>query len=176
MTTWTTPRTWADNDLVDAADLNEQLRDNLEWVKAVIDNGDSYECDEASSDYTTTSTNFTAVDSTNLRLTITTNGGDVLVGFCGSITTTSAGYRIFLDVKLDDDYLGNDDGLLAKSIASGLGDTPHPASFVYLVRDLETGEHTFELHWKVTAGTGKIHAGAGTTNADLHPQFWVQEV
>lgn len=37
--TWTAPRTWADNDLVAAADLNEQLRDNLEYLGGLLQNG-----------------------------------------------------------------------------------------------------------------------------------------
>jgi hypothetical protein len=175
VTTWTTPRTWADNDLVDAADLNEQLRDNLEWVKAVVDNSGSYECDEAS-DYTTSSTSFVPVDNTNLTLTITTNGGDVLIGFYGAVKGTANNQRIYFDIELDStSYLIGDDGAFSPLVITGyIG--PFPVSFVHLARDLEAGEHTFELHWKTNGGTATLYAGAGTNLCDFHPQFWVQEV
>lgn len=36
---WTTPKTWADGNLVTAADLNEQLRDNSDYLKTAADQG-----------------------------------------------------------------------------------------------------------------------------------------
>lgn len=36
---WTTPVTWESGDEVEAADLNEQVRDNLEYLKANADSG-----------------------------------------------------------------------------------------------------------------------------------------
>lgn len=38
---WTTPATWVDGAAVDAADLNEQVRDNLEYLKSAVDSGAS---------------------------------------------------------------------------------------------------------------------------------------
>lgn len=66
--TWTTPVTWATNQLVTAANMNEQVRDNLNYllakptVKILGDTG---------ANYSTSSTSFVDVDVTNLtRLVI----------------------------------------------------------------------------------------------------------
>ncbi|MEO1163712.1 MAG: hypothetical protein AAFV98_08020 [Chloroflexota bacterium] len=72
---WTQPKTWSNEPLV-ASDLNTHLRDNMEALKEPP--SANYELDETS-DYTTTSTTFVDVDSTNLSLTLDTNGGDVKV-------------------------------------------------------------------------------------------------
>ena len=79
---WTTPATWGVDQLVTASDLNTQLRDNLNTLKTPP--SAHYELNE-SSDYTTSSASFVDVDATNLALTITTSGGDVFVGFHGSV-------------------------------------------------------------------------------------------
>ena len=176
--TWTTPKTWVTGEALTASDLNTHVRDNLDYLKDAIDDltsppTDHYECDEAS-DYTTTSTSFVAVDSTNLRLTITTNGGDVLIVFTGSVANSAAGYRTYLDIEVDDaSYLGDDDGLVVFSNAANYNTPP---SLVALAQNLSAGEHTFELHWKVEGGTATLYAGAGTSNKDVHPAFWVREV
>ena len=75
---WTTPKTWADDELVTANVMNTHVRDNLNALKAPPTA--RYELNRTS-DYTTTSTSFVDVDGTKLALTITTSGGDVMVHF-----------------------------------------------------------------------------------------------
>lgn len=169
MSDWTTPKTWAVDELVTASALNTHLRDNLNALKTPP--SAHYECNEAS-DYTTSGTSFADVDATNLALTITTNGGDVLVHFHGLVSNTVG--RVFLDVYESDGAarIAGDDGM----IRSGLNGEAETLTFTRLITGLSAGEHTFKLQWKVNTGTGTLYAGAGSTNADVHPQFWAREM
>jgi hypothetical protein len=131
-----------------------------------------YEPNE-SADYTTTSTSWTNVDTSGkLTLSITTTGGDVMLGFSGVVTKSTDG-TVFFDVQVDGaGYVAGDDGLAALWNSSGRG----TVSFVRLV-PLAAGAHTFTLRWKITGtGAATMYAGAGTANLDFHPQFWVREL
>ncbi len=161
MADWTTPKTWAVDELVTASDFNTHIRDNLNALKAPP--SAHYELDEAS-DYTTSSASFVDVDATKLALTITTNGGDVLVHFHGTVL-----YDAYFDVAVDGTRVGGNDGMLCFT-GSAI-----PVSFTRLITGLSAGEHTFKLQWKTT-GTCHLYAGAGTSGRDLHPQFWAREV
>ena len=170
MADWTAPKTWATGELVSASNLNEQVRDNLLVLKDPP--SDNYEVDEGS-DYTTTSTSFVDVDATNLALTITTQGGDVMVHFHGGMVRAAAsGVYISFDVDLDGARIGGDDGITGVTQY----DDYHNVTFTRLITGLAAGEHTFKLQWKVHTSTGYLYAGAGTSNRDLHPQFWAREV
>jgi len=166
---WSPPRSWSTGELVSASLLNSHLRDNLEFLKTPPTA--LYTLNE-SSDYTTTSTSFVNIDGTKLSLTITTAGGDVLVGFCGCILE-SAG-SVFFDVEVDTVRTAGDDGLCVVSPSSSTQRLN--ASFFKLIQGLSAGVHTFKLQWRVNGGTGTLFAGAGTSNGDIHPQFFVREV
>jgi len=163
---WTTPKTWQVDELVTAASMNTQIRDNLNALK--VPPSAHYECDETS-DYTTTSTTFVDVDAANLSLSITTYGGDVMVHFHGTISASPA----LFDVAVDGVRAGSDDGI----VRSQDGSYQNVIAFTRLIAGLSAGAHTFTLQWR-TAGsnTARLYAGAGTSNLDLHPQFWVREV
>ncbi len=163
---WTTPKTWSVDELLTAADLNEQLRDNMNALKSPP--SAEYTLNEAS-DYSTSSTTFVDVDGTNLALTVNTNGGDVMVHFHGVIN--SSGNRVYLDVDVDGSRVAGDDG-----ITGGYFSNRMPISFTRLLTGLSAGEHTFTLQWKVSGGSATMFAGAGSANEDWHPQFWVREV
>jgi hypothetical protein len=167
--TWRTPVTWTVGQLVTATNLNEQLRDNLEFLKTPPT---ALHHVNQASDYTTTSTSFVDVDATNLSLTIVTAGGDVMIGFTGTVDNNGAG-KTYLDVAVDSVRMGGDDGLQA---ADNNAITAEPMILCVLKQGLAPGSHTFKLQWKVQSGTSTLYAGAGTTNLDLHPQFWVREV
>ena len=167
---WTAPITWNVNQLVTADNLNQQLRDNLEFLKSpptasvVLDQ---------SSDYNTTATSFVNIDSSVLSLSLTTAGGALLIGFHGVISPTGT-HSVYLDITVDGVRVGGDDGLLSVTRAT-TGTTPS-VSFVRLVTGITAGAHTVRLQWKVSAGTSTLYAGAGTTGNDTHPQFWAREV
>lgn len=163
---WTQPKTWTSEPLT-SGDLNTHLRDNMEALKDPP--GDSYVADE-STNYSTTSTSFVDVDSTNLSFTITTNGGDVL--FHGHWTASLTAGFAFYDIEVDGVRVGGDDGIVRHSTGSG----SETLSFTRLITGLSAGSHTFKMQWRTTSGTITMYAGAGTSNNDVHPQFWVREV
>ena len=164
---WTSPKTWG-SEVLTSSDLNTHLRDNLEALKDPP--SDNYEADE-SSDYSTTSTSFVDVDATNFNFTITTTGGDVMVGFSGRVANAS-GY-VHMDVDLDGTRIAADgtDGIVSSPNA-----TAQHASFVWLVTGLSAGSHQFKLQFKCNSGTAVIYAGGGTAQRDSLAQFWVREV
>ena len=166
--TWTTPITFVALDTLEAAQLNA-MQDNLNYLKnmpAEID-----ELTSGSANGTTTSTTFTAIDGTNLSITLTTKeNGDILVGFSG-VFNASAGY-IMLTLEVDGVDVGPTDGLA--SMATGQVDT---MSFVYLVTGLTAGSHTIKPKWKVTTGTGTIYIyTSSTAGTRTQATFWAREV
>jgi hypothetical protein len=168
---WTTPATWAVDQLVTATDLNTHLRDNLNALKTPP--SAHYEANQGS-DYTTTSTSFVDVDSTNFALTITTAGGDVFLGFHGSVESSGPS-GICFDVLVDGvAQVGGNDGIVR--VRPDSGSDGHCPSFARLVSGLAAGQHTFKLQWKTFSGTATLFAGAGTSAKDVHPQFWAREM
>jgi len=181
--TWTDPRTWSPGYIPTADDFNEQLRDNLSYLLNPA--SAEYTANEASN-YTSTSTVFVDVDATDFSLTITPEGSAVMVGFSGSIAlaASSSGSTMgYLDVTKDGVRLGGDDGWVQFGGGDGGGTINIYAlqtiSFVRLVAVTPGVAVTFRLQWKCRATVGtptiQMQAGAGTANADSHPQFWVKE-
>ena len=168
LSAWTTPKTWSSEPLT-STDLNTYIRDNQNHLHDRLETNDSYEVDEVS-DYTTSSTSFVDVDGTNLSLTITTHGGDVMVGFSGSVETNQAAGAVFFNLEVDGSDVAADDGIFL-IVGQGSSGRDMSVSFVYKVSGLSAGDdHTFVLRWKVSAGTATMET------QDQHPQFWVQEI
>lgn len=168
---WTTPASWSVDQLVTADDLNTQLRDNLNALKTPP--SAHYEPNEAS-DYQTTSSSFANVDGTNLALTVTITGSEVMIGFHGTVQS-SVPAGICFDVRVDDlANVGHDDGIIR--VRPDSASDEQCVSFVRLVTGLADGQHTFKLQWKTASGTATLFAGAGTSWKDMHPQFWVREM
>jgi hypothetical protein len=167
---WTSPRTWStDNYIVTANDLDTEVRDNFNYLKAVHDNNDSYTADEGS-DYSTTSSSFADVDGTNLSLTITTNGQIVYVGFVGFASASGSGTAtIYFNVNVDGSDYFSDDGIAQVVPTAERG----AVSFVVPITGLSAGSHTFKLRWK-TNQTATLYASS--TTYDVRPMFWVQEI
>lgn len=179
---WTTPKTWTAGNTLTAAELNEQVRDNLDFLYNKP--GADYVMDEAVN-YTTTSTTFVDVDASNLALTITTGGGDVLVWLSNAYMTCTIRDGVHFDIDVDGSRAGGDDGIAKAEFitnASGSAGATNYASLsmTYLVTGLAAGSHTFKLQWRKSY-TGVSfpvtwYVGAGTTYSDLHPQFGVREL
>ncbi len=160
---WTTPKTdWNTGELVAPADMNA-IGENLLALKN----------QKATAIYTTTenilaassSRSFVDVDSTNLKLTITTSGGDVMVHLHCSGHRHDSGNRVHMlfDIDVDGNRQGGDNGLARMSLDQAYSQN---LSFTYIVQNLDPGSHTFKLQWK-GGGTGRMQAGA---------QFWVREI
>ena len=161
---WTTPKTdWAIGELVTAADMNA-IGENLRILRS-----------RESAAYTTPSNisarsnAFSDVDDENLNLTITTTGGDVLVHFSGWASRTGSNSRDhagYYDVAVDENRLGDNDGILRVGLESGR----KFVSFTHLLQDLSAGSHTFTLQWKNDVQHHNYH------NLQAGAQFWVREV
>lgn len=139
---------------------------------------DAYTVNEAS-DYTTSSTSFVDIDATDLNLSLTTTGGDVLLGFYGNIRVSGSGSpTVYFDVLQDATRIGGDDGLCLAFVTSidSAVDQYQPVSFTYLITGLSAGTYAFKLQWKVSAAAAILYAGAGTSALDIHPQFWAKEI
>jgi len=172
---WTTPKTWTSEPLT-SSDLNLYLRDNQNHIHDRQETNARYDTNE-SADYTTTSTIFVDIDSDNLKLTITTHGGEVLVGFFAATTSTASGAdRTYFELDVDGSPYAGDDGLIVTRYEGGSAGHPFMLGFVIQIPDLSAASHVFKMQWKTSAGTAKLWAGAGTSNYDLHPQFWAQEI
>lgn len=166
---WTTPKTWT-NVLSSAADFNEQIRDNLLALKQPPTA--HYEANE-SSDYNTFSTTYANIDS-DWSFTVTTHGGDVLIGLAAVASTIGA--FALLDVVVDGTRIANNTsgGIRRIELSSGGN-----VSFLRWIRGLSAGSHTFTLQWKHSSGgvnSATMRAGSGLAAQDVHPRFWVREV
>lgn len=164
---WVEPITWT-NILSNASHFNEQIRDNLLALKAPPTA--FHEVNEASGDYSTNSSTYSDIDS-DLSFTFTTSGGDVLIGFTGSVQATSGAGR--MDISIDGTRLANNPSGGVNYLLNGNLNI----SFCRWVRGLAAGSHTFTLQYMHIVGNPiRIPAGFGTASYDLHPRFWVREV
>ena len=168
---WTTPKSWTTEPLT-SYDLNTHLRDNLIALKspptATVDLFDTVP-------RTTSSTTFTPIDATHLSHTLTTTGGDLLVGFSGLFYSATTSY-INLDLELDSVLVSGDDGLVAMDLVAAQYDVP-TVSFTHLITNVAPGSHTLRMMWKTTTGT--VSLICGPTNASgirVHNYFWVREI
>jgi hypothetical protein len=151
---WTTPKTWASEPLT-STDLNTYVRDNFSYLKDRVD-GTAKQYIRTATDYTTTSGTLTDIDATNLALTFTTDGSDVMVIFAGYGDVSGGSgrtMRLALDI---------DSGTTVKEILrveNAAAAQKMNMSFAYVLTGLTAGSHTIKLQWLVSAGTGTLTAG-----------------
>ena len=167
---WTSPKTWSSEPLT-SLDLNTYMRDNQNYLKDRLDTG-AGKLVSGDSAITTSSSSFVDVDAEKLSITLMTHGGDVLVGFTGTVQTQNSNAAAFFNVAVDDvDYV-TDNGVIRVTAAhSGGGNRHYPLSFVVLISGLAAGSHTFKLRWK-KSGSGSVRIDV----VNLHPQFWAKEI
>jgi hypothetical protein len=118
--------------------------------------------------YTTTSTTFVDVDSTNLALTITTGARRVSIGVVASVSNSGTN-NVFLDLLVDGTSESGGVGVVLSKSAS-LND---PISLTWLSAVLTAASHTFKLQWKTAAGTATLYGGQAGGPV---MQFWVAEM
>ena len=167
---WTAPKTWSSEPLT-SLDLNQNVRDNLNHLKNRLDSSvGKFVSGEAM--LQTTATEFVDVDAVNLSLTLTTHGGDVLLGFTGTAQSGRPAGAFYFNVAVDEVNYVADDGIICNQISGSVDNNRRkPLSFVMLIPGLSAGSHTFKLRWKTDAGnTAKMDV------VSLHPQFWAKEI
>jgi hypothetical protein len=154
--------------------MDTYVSENLDALKTPPSN----QIIQNTSNATTTNTAWEAIGAGTpvYSLAITTAGGAVLVGFHGNFRHSAANGRVYLDIYVDGVAHGGDDGIVGENCNT----TNVPGvsvAFTRRITGLTAGAHTFILYWKiVTAGTVTHFCGAGTGDADLHPEFWVAEM
>jgi hypothetical protein len=171
---WTNPPTITPGSVISASSFGNVVRDDLLYLlarpkQAIIRN--------PGSDYTTTSTSFVAIDSTNLSISLTISGSAIWVYFNGVYRGTSTDVRLALDLNVNGARYaaGNADGIV-QSIAPIGGNYPSPIGFGVLITGLAAGSHTLVPVWKVmVAGTAGLSAG-GTATRNHPITFGAMEV
>jgi hypothetical protein len=146
---WTTPATWVAGTVLEAADLNEQLRDNMIYVHA---GKPATQLIVYGGDYTGSGSGWVDVDAANLSVTLSTTTGRVLVVGAAAVSASS-GHNVGVGFSLD--------GVLWH-IAHGYGDlTPETVPINVLVLGLSVGSHTFRLQWNPFGTSSTLSANAG---------------
>lgn len=100
---------------------------------------------------------------------------DVLLGFSGSLSRSVGGTStVYFNITMDGVAIALNDGMIAQELLTSAAATPDHVSFTFLYSDVPAGSHTFNLQWKVigTTPSARLYAGAGTSGADLHPNYW----
>lgn len=148
---WTTPKTWSSEPLT-SSDLNTYIRDNQAHLLDRVESSAEHYF-RSSGDYSTTSLTMVDVDATNMNFTITTTGGDVLVGFRGWVNSGTSGYELAVDLDSGSSVT------IMMSVPYGtsfIGNT----SFIAIFTGLSTGSHTFKLQFRrFNTGAMTLYAG-----------------
>ncbi len=163
---WTSPKTWSSEPLT-SSDLNTYVRDNQDYLKDRLDNSASTIVTGPTAP-STSSEAFVDIDSEKLSITLTTHGGDVLVGFTGTINSAHRTRPVSMNLAVDGVLYFADNGITHVQMdANG----SMPLCLVMLVTDLDAGAHTFRMRWKThRTNTASIEI------TSLHPQFWAKEI
>lgn len=102
-------------------------------------------------------------------LTITTNGGRVMVGFAGPVLNNTNAQATHFAVKTDGAYWGtNTESITFVQFPSGNYVVNN--SFTVITPVLTAGSHSFCLDARVSGGTGTIYV------SNVKAQFWVTEL
>jgi hypothetical protein len=141
MTNWTNPDFKVQPSTLEL--WNTYLRDNMTHVKAPPTA--SYTYTYAASDYKTTSSAAWVAMGTVLTLSLESFGGDILLEFNASIMGTG-----YLDVAIDEQRQGGNDGILAFTTALTIGT---PVRLSWLFQDVVAGTHSFDVYWKAASGS-----------------------
>lgn len=156
---YTTVPTFTTGQLVLASDFNTYIRDNLAYLSAARQIVALY-WRNSGSNYATSSTSFTSVDTTNLRLTLpATVSGRVKVtvnGVC-SVPSSTVEFRISRDAGAE--FSGDaTHGDIASSSTVAI-----PFAFVAYFTGLTLLSHTFDLQYRMVAAVsgGINNAGSG---------------
>ena len=109
-------------------------------------------------DKTTTGTSFAAVDTTNFRLTSgTINSGRYLVFLSAEWAVTTLNNKVYADMYVDGTTRATN-GNSTSGIMTWNNPNQNSDRLVLLAyfTGLSVATHTFDLYWKVSAGTGSI--------------------
>ena len=157
---WTTPVDWTVGQMLTSTDLNK-VNANLNALKTPPSD---VKKGAGPSNFTTSSTTFVVVDS-SLNISLTTTGGDILIGFTG-VLATGGGSTTTIDFDIDGVRMG------AYSTGGGLMIAGSgTVTTVALANGITAGTHSIKLVWKVNTGGASLYNGLSAI-----PVFWAREV
>jgi hypothetical protein len=159
---WTPPRTWTVGELVTAGLLNTHLRDNLEFLKTQIDLPLNFASASSPAAYTSATTLYADVDAALLKLTLTTSGGAVLLGFSTHAHHSNLLGETRLDWNIDGLRVG--DPTYGTCFMQASAANAHTPITHVLVCALAAGTHVFKLQLASSGGTATIGGIAGGTS------------
>ncbi len=171
--TWTTPRTWQSGSVVTAAQMNEQLRDNLLYLlspnsDAVLQDGTAFEI---------SGTAWGTVGGTAQCPTLVTHGGPLLIYASCAVKADTAGQQAAFDIAVDGVRVadGLSEGLRLLEFATA-GDVAHLS--LMALGTPAPGTPVVSLQARVT-GAGTVTVLAGDTaggDPDLPLYFFAIEL
>src|SRR5215213_4788181 len=126
---WASPATRVTGDLISASIYNTDIIGNLLALK---NPPQQWQDIKLGADYTTTSTSFASIDTTNLELSIATDGGDIEFFFQGVVNSNTAGAArtINFDIlQVGGSRLAGDDGIICVRTTHTSSD--YPVTFCY---------------------------------------------
>ena len=169
---WNGTKNWTAETL-SSADMDTYVSDNTAALK---DPPAGYATINEATNVTTSSTSFVDVDATEGKFqhTIAVVGSRVEVGFFGTFLHSSILGRIYLDVAIDGTPQSGDDGYVRSTTVLSSGAYQNE-SFTAIITGITPGSRVFTLQWKTSGATLTLYRGAGTSQLDVHPQFWVVE-
>lgn len=159
---WTAPNTAVTGAPISASEYNTYVRDNLTFVHS--GKARSQIIREGVANYTTSSTSFAAVDTTNLRITLTVSTGRVRIRATGMLqhsdTASGAGSLLggtmCIDIQKDAATRAGGTNGLWKILQTNNGTALHPFAVEAEFTGLSVGSHTFDLMWKTSGATATM--------------------
>lgn len=155
---------------------------NFRWLGAMYNNASSnldpnrthnsanYEANEGSN-YSIASGTPAAIDSTNWNYNlIFTESGRIESNLASSCIATGGATAVIMNLLLDGALVAADTGIAVWSLSATT--IAYNTSYPYTTANLLPGTHNIQPYWsRVTSNTANMYAGAGSANADVHPQF-----
>jgi len=147
---WTTPITWANNQLVAAADLNAQVRDNMNYLFSGRPTTATQRV--AGSTYSITGSSWADIDSSNLSSTLTVSSGRVLLIASGTFYADASARLARLSFTLDGTRVASGGDAILQAF---MDTNSKPILWYWLATGISVGSHTFRPQWN-TGGAGTI--------------------
>jgi hypothetical protein len=149
-------------DPISSSHYNTYIRDNIAFL--LSGRARSQIIREGVANYTTSSTSFVAVDTTNLRITLTVATGRVRIRATGIVqhsdtasgSGTLLGGTIDVDIQKDATTRAGGTNGLWKILQSNNGSALHPFAVEAEFTGLSVGSHTFDLMWKTSGATATM--------------------
>lgn len=143
---WTSPRTWTPGEIVTASLLNTHLRDNL---NALLSGRPlAFSVRTGTADYSTASTSFVEVDSTNLALTLTLTGTRAIVYATAMISGSQSANIAYVDWSVDGGARAGGTNGLAQHALGTTGANFQTLTMLGVFSGLSPGTHTFRLVYR----------------------------